>query len=138
MAIDAQGITLQIAATGSPGTADTAISDIKSYSGFDGEASEIDITTLDSTAKEFRTGLDDSGNLQIEFLPDFDDAGQNALRAAADSRQVKQFVLTLTDSPATTATFNGYVKQARSLSAGVDAVVEGSASIRITGSVTWV
>ena len=134
--IDSQGVTLQIE-TSTPATADTAISGIKSFSGFDGEASEIDVTTLDSAAKEFRLGLDDSGSVTIEFFPDFDDAGQNALRTAADTRVAKTFLLTLTDSPATTAEFTAYVKSARSLSAGVDAVLEGTASLRITGAVTW-
>ena len=126
-AINAQGTTFTIGAT--------EVGGMKSYSGFDGEATEKDVTNLASTAKEFTLGLIDNGSFGIEFFPDFGDAGQEALRAAAISGASGTFVLTLTDS--TTATFTGYVKTAHKIDGSVDGVVEGSASIRITGAVTW-
>lgn len=133
-AISAQGSTLEIDTT-TAGTPDTEIANIKSFSGFDGEASEIDVTNLSSTAKEFRVGLQDFGSFSFEWDVDFDDAGQNAVRAAQASGAVKTFVLTLPDS--STATFTGLVKNATSLSGGVDQVVTGSVNIKITGAVTF-
>lgn len=133
-AISAQGSTLQVAAQGQIATSPTAINNIKSYSGFDGEASEIDVTNLQSTAKEFRLGLQDFGAFTVEMNPDYADAGQNECRAAQASGDVKSFRLTLGDG--TTMDFDGLVKNATSASGGVDATHDGSMSIRITGALT--
>ena len=61
--VDATGFT----AYTSGGTATpvqwTKISNVKSYTGFDGSASEIERTNFDSTAKEFILGLFDPGDL---------------------------------------------------------------------------
>lgn len=132
-AITAQGSTLQID-NDTPGTADEAISNVVSFSGFDGEASEIDVTNLDSTAKEFLLGLQDFGSFTFEFHPDYTDAGQNALRAAQTSGNVKTFLLTLSDT--TTVAFTAYVKNAQAASGGVDAALAGSASLKISGAIT--
>lgn len=133
-AISAQGSTLEIDTT-TPGTPDTEIANVKSFSGFDGEAGEIDVTNLSSTAKEFRIGLQDYGSFSMEWDVDFEDAGQNAVRAAQASGAVKTFVLTFPDG--STATFQGLVKNATSLSGGVDQVITGSVSIKITGEPTF-
>lgn len=132
-AIAAQGATLEIDVAVA-GTPDTAIKNIKSFSGFDGEAGEIDVTNLDSTAKEYRAGLQDFGSFSLEWNPDYADAGQNDMRSAQASGAVKTFLLTLPNG--TTAQFAGIVKNASSISGGVDAVLDGSVSIKITGSVT--
>lgn len=131
--ISAQGTILEIDAT-VPGTADQAISDITTFSGFDGEASEVDTTSLESTAKEFILGLQDFGSFNVEMFPNYTDAGQNDLRAAATSGDLKTFKLTLPN--ATTVDFTAYVKNADSLSGGVDAAVTSSASLRVSGPIT--
>jgi len=132
-AIAAQGATLEIDIA-VPGTPDTAIANIKSFSGFDGESGEIDVTNLDSTAKEYRAGLQDFGSFSLEWNPDYSDAGQNNMRSAQASGAVKTFLLTLPNG--TTAQFAGIVKNASSISGGVDAVLDGSVSIKVTGAVT--
>lgn len=131
-AISAQGTTVKIDDT-TEGTADVVIANIFSFSGLDGEASEIDVTNLSSTAKEYRLGLKDFGSFSLEYHPDYDDDGQNALRAAGISGAVKTFLITLPN--AKTITFQGFVKNADSVSGGLDAVLTSSASIKITGSV---
>ena len=132
-AITAQGSTLEIDDV-TPGTADQAIGNVISFSGFDGEASELDITNLDSTAKEKMAGLQDFGNFSFEFHPDYSDSGQDALRAAQASGALKTFQLTLSD--ATTIDFTGVVKNAQSITGGVDAPLAGSAAISVSGSIT--
>lgn len=132
-AITAQGSTLQIDGT-TPGTADVAISNVISFSGFDGEASEIDITNLDSTAKEKMAGLQDFGNFSFEFHPDYSDAGQDDLRDAQASGDLKTFLLTLSD--ATTVGFTAVVKNSQAISGGVDAPLAGSCSLSVSGSIT--
>lgn len=105
-----------------------------SYSGFDGEATEIDITTLASTAKEFRLGLVDQGTFGIELNFDPADIGQATLEAAQVAGTTAQMVITLVGGA--TATFNALVK-GFSKSGGVDDVWKASVTMRITGAVTW-
>lgn len=130
-AIDAQGSTLKID-NATPGTADVAIENIKSFSGFDGEKTEIDVTNLDSTAKEYRLGLQDYGSFSFEWNPSYSATGQNVVRAAGST--VKTFKLTLPNG--TTADFQGIVKNGTAITGGVDNVIDGSVTIRITGAVT--
>ena len=132
-AISAQGTTVKIDVAVA-GTPDTDIANVVSFSGLDGEASEIDVTNLVSVAKEKRLGLQDFGSFSMEIHPDYADAGQSALRDAQASGTEKTFLVTLPDS--TTLEFAGYVKNAQSVTGGVDAVVGGSVSITITGAVT--
>lgn len=134
MTIDAQGSTLQVD-DGTPGTPDVAIGKIKTFSGFDGEASEIDATHLTSTAKEKRLGLQDFGSFTADWQTSFSDSGQNVVRAAASSRAVKTFLLTLPDG--STATFQGVVKNADRMQGGVDALVDGGMAVSISGAVTF-
>ena len=134
MAIKAQGTTVMIDAT-IDGTPDVIIGNIKSFDGFDGEASEMDVTHLGSNAKEIMIGIMDSGSLSFEFFPDFTDAGQNELRTNASAGTSATFELATSDG--TTATFVGVVKNAQKLSGSVDSPVEGSATIRITGETVW-
>ncbi|MBF0185466.1 MAG: phage tail protein [Magnetococcales bacterium] len=112
----------------------TEIADMQSFSGFDGASSEIDVTNLSSTAKEFIAGLADSGNVSIEMNGVLDDPGQIALAAAKESGAVKEFKLELPDGH--TATFSAFVKSF-SASGGVDQPFKRSASLRLSGPVTW-
>jgi hypothetical protein len=131
-AISAQGSTFELDVS-VPGTPDTVIENMFSYSGLDGEASEIEVTNLRSGAKEFKLGLKDNGGFNIEYHIDYDDPGQNNLRAAGESGDTKRFRLTLPNNK--TLSFDGLVKNAEGISGGIDATVNGGASIRISGSV---
>jgi hypothetical protein len=112
----------------------TQIKNIKTFSGMDGSATDIDTTNLQSTAKEFLQGLQDEGAFAMELDLDTADAGQIALLAARTAGTAKSIKLTLPN--AATATFTGYVKKA-SASGGVDAPLKRSVDIKITGPVTW-
>lgn len=129
-AISAQGSTVEVDDT-TEGTPDVVINNIASFSGFDGEASEIDATNLSSVAKEFKIGLKDFGSFSMEIHPDYDDAGQNVLRSAGN--KVKSFKATLPNGKV--ITFKGLVKNADSLNAGIDAVLTGTVTIKVTGAV---
>lgn len=128
-AIDAQGTTFTINGQ--------LVGGIQSYSGFDGEASDIDITTLDSTAKESRQGLQDFGNFTMELLRDPNDVGQDELLTQKAAQTSSTCVLTLPDDVVlNVATFTAYVKSL-SIEGSVDEVNKGTANLRITGSVVW-
>ncbi len=105
-----------------------------------GTASKIDVTTLLSTAKEFRMGLQDWGNFTMDFVWNMDDAGQAAMEDAKNSQEVRTFIMTL---PATnpTVTLNVwtaevYVLQIQS-DINADGVVQGTATFAVTGSPVW-
>lgn len=110
------------------------IKEISTFSGFDGERSETDITNLDSTAKEFLLGLKDNGTFSSNLRVVHADAGQTACRVAHGSDVSSPFKLVLPNEEV--GTFSGLVKSMPE-SGGVDAAYEGALNIRITGDVTW-
>ena len=132
-AIEAQGFLFKIGNGDSPLTY-TEVAEVKSFTGFDGAAAEIDVTHLQSTAKEFLMGLQDYGSFNIDTNYLSGDAGQVLMRAAKDSREVQDLQITFSDL--TTATFQGFVLSAPT-SGAVDAAVDGSFAVRITGDVTF-
>lgn len=132
--IDTRGFT----AYSSSGTATpvtwTQVKDISTFNFESGERSEIDVTNLDSTAKEFRLGLKDNGNFSVALRVVHSDAGQAACRSALGSDAVSSFKLVLPN--AEVGTFSGQVKSMPE-SGGVDAVYEGSMNVRVSGDITW-
>lgn len=101
-----------------------------------GSATEIDVTTLASTAKEFRQGLRDFGSVSIELIRDQDDSGQAEMFSAMAAQAVRTCIITLPTSTANVGTFEGFV-QSLSTDVNADGVVTGTATIRITGAVAW-
>lgn len=134
--IDTTGLTLT---TGSTPTATpqtyTQVNNVKTFTGFDGEASEIDVTNLSSTAKEYRLGITDPGKFSIEVDQDNTDAGQLAVRASQAAGTLKSYKLILPDGH--TFSFTAFCKKFAS-SLGVDQVVKGSIDFRISGAITLV
>lgn len=129
-AVDAQNTQIFI----KDGETKTQIKEVKSFSGFDGQASEIDVTTLDSKAKEKRMGLQDFGGFSMDINVSFTDPGQLALQAAKAARAVKTFEIVFNDE--TTATFEAAVKSFTTEGA-VDGVLSGKAELMITGEVIF-
>ncbi|MEV5030991.1 hypothetical protein MRBLMC3_000145 [Sphingobium sp. LMC3-1-1.1] len=130
-AIETQGTVLSIKV----GATFTAIAQITDFSAFSGSASVIDTTNLDSVAKEKLMGLQDFGQVTINFNVIPSDAGQVALEAAKASRALTEFELVLNDTASTTFEFSGFVLS-KSLNGGVETAVTGSATIEISGNVT--
>ena len=130
--VDTTGLTITAAGTATPVTF-TAIANCRSFSGFDGSASEIDVTNLDSTAKEFKLGLVDQGNMSLEIDYKSTEASHIALRAKQNSGVLTNFKIVLPD--ATSITFTAFVKKF-SLSGAVDEVARAAVDLRISGAVT--
>lgn len=139
-AISAQGSVISINTGTTAAPVWTPIRGVISFSGFDGAAPDIDVTDLDSTAMEFRSGLQDMGNFNMDINVVRTDPGQVAVEAARTARTVKSFKLTLPapagGGAAPAATFDALVKSTP-LSGGVNAALKGSISTKITGPVTW-
>jgi hypothetical protein len=133
-AIQTQGFKFEIQTAAGPPAVMTEVKEITKFQGFDGSASEIDTTNLQSDAKEVLMGLQDFGKftMDVSHLPG--DAGQIAMRAAKGNRTKQTFLCTFSDE--STAAFSGYVLS-NPISGGVDAKVDASFTVRITGDVTF-
>lgn len=131
--VDTTGMSITAGSGTATPVSFTAVANIKDFSGFDGSASEIEVTNLDSVAKEFRLGLTDAGQFTINIDYDNSNAGHIALRARQVSGLLTNFKFTLPNSNA--ITFTGFVKKF-SLAGGVDAVTKTAVDIRVSGAVT--
>jgi hypothetical protein len=112
----------------------TKIDGLLSFDGFDGAASDIDSTDLDSEAMEYISGLRDEGKFGFEVKVLKDDNGQIALRAARTSGNKVGMKLELPD--ASVASFSVLVKSIPS-SGGVNAILKGKVDTKISGPVVW-
>lgn len=136
-ALESQGVQIKIG-DGASAETFTLIPEASNINPFQGSAAEIDVTDLQSTAKEFRMGLQDWGQttFTINWRPKH--AQHALLWTAKGDRQSRNFQLVLTDaSPETTYQFAAYVT-ALNLSIGVDGVVVANVTLRHTGDITSV
>lgn len=135
LAILTQGTTFSL------GSGPTVINGVQSVTGVGaGKAKEIETTTLASTAKEFRMGLQDFGSFNMSFIWDKDDAGQALMYTAMSGQLPEQFIMVLpsTNPTITLHTFTAQV-YVTSISQEIqpDGIVKGSATFRITGLPVW-
>jgi hypothetical protein len=115
----------------------TALGDVRAIGpGFDGEASEIDVTSLSSTAKEYLLGLQDFGNVRVGlFLPSGSDTGHARLRALKESAAAEAFTITLASGQV--AAFMALVKSFSFDEISPDGVAVGSVNLRVTNAPAW-
>lgn len=130
-AISAQGIKIQVG-TGVGAATMVDLCEIKTFNGFDGQASEIDVTTICSVAKEVRLGLQDFGGFSFEMNYVPDDVGQMAMQEAKASGAALPFLFILPGTYGEWA-FDAYVK-AFPIAGGVDGVLTSSVALRISGA----
>ena len=131
---DSTGLAYTSGGTATPVTW-TQVNNIKTFSGFDGQASEVDRTNMSSLAKEIILGLVDYGQFSFDADYDFADAGQAAVLASQVAGSLKTYKLTLPDTH--TATFTAYAKKMPT-AGGVDQVVKRAGiTLRLSGVVTW-
>ena len=136
MAVEAQNTMLYWSTDTSVSTASQEVGDVISFSGPSGSAGVIDITNLQSTAKEKLLGLRDEGQLSMELICDPADAGQVALRVDRATRTKRGCALKLSDTAVTFIGFKGYCS-GYSVSGAVDDKVSLAVTIEITGAVAF-
>lgn len=115
-----------------------------------GDKTEIDVTNLDSTRKEFVLGLEDGGSVTVNANYDPAETSHKALRALKDAGTASQFVVcysdgtstpTLTGSSITPPTdrsgvvFSALVKQF-AVTGAADNVLKVAVTLRVTGAST--
>jgi len=133
--LESQGVLFKRGNGASPEVFST-VGQVVSFSGPSGSAAVIDVTNLSSTAKEKLMGLHDEGQISLEMNLDPADTAQMGLKTDRSNRTLRNFTLTLTDSPATVLSFSGYVLNFN-IGGSVDAVITASVTIEIDGAVTW-
>jgi len=95
-----------------------------------GTATENDVTTICSTAKEFRLGLEDSGTMSVSGHWVQGNAAHTVIRTAAADKQTRLIVVEFEDG----STFSALaLVSQRSWSASVDGVVSATYNFRLTG-----
>lgn len=138
--INTVGLTITIDAgntTATP-TAWIKVGEIKVINNTPGTAPDIDVTDLDSTRKEYKVGLPDSGSISVEFFALDSDTGQAAMLAAYDAQSTKAFKVTYPSGSTPIRTFNASVKSFPDIANSItpDGVISGTAELKMSGTVT--
>lgn len=133
--IDTTGKTITAGTATATPAAWTQIKEVKGIKPAGAQASKIDVTDLDSTAKEYRTGLIDNNSLSLDVHILESDPGQAAALLAFKTSAAKSFKTV--SAANVTRTFNGtLLKWPTVPDSSVDGVQTGSAEIQISGDVT--
>ena len=130
----AQGCTLKVGDGASPEVFN-AIGQVTAINGPSGAAPIIDVSNLSSTYREKRTGLPDNGDVTATVQYDPADTGQTRVETLRAGSLSGNFQIVLSNSPATTWSFAGYVSEF-SKTIGIDEVVEASITVNIDGAIT--
>ncbi|HCZ13814.1 MAG TPA: phage tail protein [Candidatus Accumulibacter sp.] len=134
VAIDSSGF----ATAGTTGTATpqtfSKVGNVIDFNPDGGTANVIDVSNLDSTAKEKRQGLQDMGNYSLTYDTDDADVGQLRLIAARTAQAVVVFKQYYPGGLKIRA-WQGFVQKITEPVAGVDKVLRASATIVVTGPI---
>ena len=100
------------------------------------ERALIDVTNLASTLREYKVAIPDGAEIDFDFqYGGVTDLVQKALKTDLDAGTVRNFKVTLTDSPATVWSFSGLVTAFR-IGVPIDQVVPLTVRIKITTTLT--
>jgi hypothetical protein len=118
-------------------TAENKLGNISSIGDIGGEAEEIDVTTIDSMAKEFENGFEDNGSLEItqnitddeyEKMDTWKKSGVKLYWGISTFNKAKEQILGLKGE--------GIVKSFRLAGISVGGLLQAVASIRLSGEIT--
>ena len=134
VAIDSSGFaTAGTTGTASPQTF-SKVGNVQDFTPDGGTANIIDVTNMDSTAKEKRQGLQDMGNYALTYDADDTDVGQLRLLAARAAQSICVFKQYYPGGLKIRA-WQGFVQKITEPVAGVDKVLRCSATIVVTGPI---
>lgn len=132
--INTAGKTITIGTAHATPTAWIQVNEVKGIKPSGASSTKIDVTDLNSVAKEYRSGLVDHGTFSADVFILESDPGQAACLAAFTASTVKQFKYT---TPGKTRTFAAtLLKFPTSPDASVDGVQTGTMEAQINGLVT--
>lgn len=136
-AIKAQGVQLKRGDGVTPTEAFTLIAEITQFTGPQQTAKQVDVTSLDSVARAYISGLRDGGQVSFDLNYVPGNTGQQGLLSDLEAGKPSNYKLLLTDgvSP-TTITFSAIVI-AHQIKGQVDDRIMGSATLKLTGAATF-
>ena len=135
-AVLGSGATLQLGNDASPQVY-TTVAEVLRCGPIGSTNPEVDVTNLDSTAKEYIAGLADGNTVDFDVNWLVGNTQQVALRTAAGAGSTKHLKMVWQTSPNTTATFQLVILQFEMGETTPEQQVTASISGRITGSITW-
>lgn len=138
MSVEAQGTQFLVSTSGSPGSPDSYTPFcVNSIDPVGSARSLIDVTTLCSTAREYRLALQDGQEISVEAFYDPSDNTQAALRTALEAGTILGFKIILADdSPGTEISFLGLV-MGWNIGASIDNVYPLRVTIKPTGAIEF-
>jgi len=141
MAIETQGTRVYWSTSTALSTSTTAaVGAVVDISGPNSQGGEIDITTFDSTAKEFLLGLRDEGTISLNLVRDTSNTGQTNLIADQAARNLRKLAIDFSTHVIEASVVGSRLSmdaycQSFSYTMGADDAVKAAATFRITGAV---
>lgn len=114
----------------------TAVGQVTSITSAGQSRALIDVTTLDSTSRQYKLAIKDGQEMTLAIQYDSASTSQTGLRTDMVNGTTRNFRLTLTDSPATTIDFAGLVTN-WTQDFEIDGVVSLNVTIKPTGDLTY-
>lgn len=112
------------------------VGQITNIKGSSSAAPDIEVTDLDSTQKEFLTGLPDPGTVTMDTYCVDSDVGLAAMEAAFNAAASKSFKITFPSGVTPIRTFTASIRSFPQIGdASKDGVVTGSIELRRSGAV---
>ena len=99
-----------------------------------GEVEEIDVTTIDSQAKEYVPGFADSGSFDI--VQNVTDDEYVKVKAWADAGSVLKCGVVFVDAPQCNLGFDCFIKSYKLTGISVGGTLQISMTVRISGAIT--
>lgn len=98
----------------------------------------IDVTSLDSSAREYKTAIKDGQEINLTIQYDPNDTQHNALRDDLNDGRARGFRITLEDeSPSTTITFDALVTNWSIPNIGIDQIYTLEVTLKPTGDLVF-
>lgn len=135
-AVLGSGATLQLGSGASPQVY-TTIAEVLRCGPIGSTNPEVDVTNLDSTAKEYIAGLADGNNVEFSMNWIAGNSQQQSLRSSQAAGSTVNLKMTWPNSSATIAVFDLVMLQFELSETTPEAQISASVSGRISGSVSW-
>lgn len=130
-------ITIDAGNTTATPTAWIKVGQITNIKGSSSAAPDIEVTDLDSTQKEFLTGLPDPGTVSMDAYCVDSDSGLAAMEASFNAATSKNYKITFPSGSTPIRTFAASVRSFPQIGdASKDGVVTGTIELRRSGAVT--
>lgn len=135
-AVLGSGATLQLGSGASPQVY-TTIAEVLRVGPIGSSNPEVDVTNLDSTAKEYIAGLADGNTVEFEMNWVAGNSQQQSLRSSQASGSTVNMKMVWPVSPETTAVFDLVLLDFSMGDTTPEAQVTATVSGRISGSIAW-